>query len=81
MAEPAFIACMNALNTYVIYGLPLYFGFVGFQDVTAVVMKSTVFWEIMCSPLKVNRHLGETYRLHFHGLKISRTRNQNEMRW
>jgi hypothetical protein len=28
----------------------------GFEVLTAVVMKSTVFWDIMpCSPLRVNR--------------------------
>jgi hypothetical protein len=33
---------------------------VGFEVLTAVVMKSTIFWDIMpCSPLKVNRHFGE----------------------
>jgi hypothetical protein len=40
----------------------VYFGTqidVGFEVVTAVVMKSTVFWDIMaCSPLKVNRRFG-----------------------
>jgi uncharacterized membrane protein YhaH (DUF805 family) len=41
-----------------------------------VVMKSTVFWVIMpCSPLKVNRRFGGTYRLHFQG-RISRARYQ-----
>jgi hypothetical protein len=30
--------------------------FVGFEVLTAVVMKSTIFWDItLCSPLKVNR--------------------------
>jgi hypothetical protein len=30
--------------------------FVGFEVLTAVVMKSTIFWNITpCSPLKVNR--------------------------
>jgi hypothetical protein len=34
-----------------------------------------------CSPLKVNRRFGGIYRLHFHCLKISRARNQREIRW
>jgi hypothetical protein len=36
---------------------------------TAVVMKSTIFWDITsCSPLSVNRRFGETYRLRLQGL-------------
>jgi hypothetical protein len=43
-------------------------GHVGFEVLTAVVMKSTVFWDITpCSPLKANRRFGGTYRLHLHG--------------
>jgi hypothetical protein len=39
--------------------------YVGSEVLTAVVMKSTVFWDITpCSPLKVNRNFGGTYRLH-----------------
>jgi hypothetical protein len=38
--------------------------FTGFEILTAVVMKSTIFWDITpCSPLKVNRGVGGTYRL------------------
>jgi hypothetical protein len=43
---------------------------VGFEALTAVVMKSTHFWHITpCSPLSVNRHFGGTYRLHLQGRK------------
>jgi hypothetical protein len=46
---------------------------VGFEVLTAVVMKSSIFWDITpCSTLNVNRRFGETYRLHFQGRKISR---------
>jgi hypothetical protein len=39
--------------------------FVGFEVLTAVVMKSTIFWDITpCSPLSVNRRFGGTYLLH-----------------
>jgi hypothetical protein len=49
----------------------------GFEVLTAVVMKSSVFWDIMpCSLLKVNQHFGGTCRyfplkrqLTFHGLQ------------
>jgi hypothetical protein len=37
---------------------------------TYVVLKSTIFWDIMpCSPLSVNRRFGGTYRLHIEGRK------------
>jgi hypothetical protein len=33
---------------------------VGFEVLTAVVMKSSIFWDVSpCSPLKVNRRFGE----------------------
>jgi hypothetical protein len=54
----------------------------GFEVITAVVMKSTIFCDITpCSPLKVNRRFGGTYRLHLQGKRISRARNQRENRW
>jgi hypothetical protein len=41
---------------------------VGFEVLTAVVMKSTVFWDVTpYSPLEVNRCFGGTYHLHFQG--------------
>jgi hypothetical protein len=44
-------------------------------------MKSTIFWDIAsCSPLKVNRRFGRTYRLHLHG-RICRARYQCDSRW
>jgi hypothetical protein len=50
---------------------------VGFEVLTAVVMKSTIFWDIKpCSPLKVNRRFWRTYRLHFQGQRIGLARNQ-----
>jgi hypothetical protein len=58
--------------------------YVGFEVLTAVVMKSTtrIFWDITpCAPLKVNRRLGETYRLHLQVRRISRARTQPESRW
>jgi hypothetical protein len=56
--------------------------FVEFEVLTAVVMKSTIFWDITpCSPLRVNRRFGGTYCLRFQGGRISRERNQRESRW
>jgi hypothetical protein len=41
---------------------------VGFDVLTAVVMKSTIFWDITpCSLLSVNRRFGGTYSLHLQG--------------
>jgi hypothetical protein len=43
---------------------------VGFGVLAAVVMKSTIFWDITpCSPLNVDRRFGGTYRLHLQGRK------------
>jgi hypothetical protein len=46
--------------------------YIGFEVLTAMVMKSTIFWDItLCNPLSVNRRFGVTYRLHLQGKKIS----------
>jgi hypothetical protein len=43
---------------------------VGFEVLTLVVMKSSVFWNITpYSPLKVSRRFGGTYRFHLQGQK------------
>jgi hypothetical protein len=37
---------------------------VGFEVLTAVAMKSIIFWDITpCSPLKFDRRIGEKYRI------------------
>jgi hypothetical protein len=55
---------------------------VGFEVLTAVVMKSTAFWDItQCSLLKVNRRFGGTYCLHLQGRKLSWARKQHDSRW
>jgi hypothetical protein len=60
----------------------IWFFFVGFEVLTAVVMKSSIFWDITsCSPLKVNRCFGESCSLHLQGRGMSRARNQRETRW
>jgi hypothetical protein len=49
---------------------------VGFEVFTAVVVKSSVFWDITsCSLLKVNRRFGETrgFRLHNRGIRQGRS--------
>jgi hypothetical protein len=39
--------------------------YVGFEVLTAVVIKSTIFWDITsCSALSINRRFGGTYQLH-----------------
>jgi hypothetical protein len=50
---------------------------IGFEVLTAVVMKNSVFWDLtLCSPFKVNQHFGRTCRLHLQGRRISQERNQ-----
>jgi hypothetical protein len=42
--------------------------YVGFEILTALVMKSTISWDIIpCSPLEVNWHIRGTYCLHLQG--------------
>jgi hypothetical protein len=52
-----------------------------FEVLTAVVVNNTIFWDITpCSPLRVDRRFGGTYRLHVQGREISRARKR-ENRW
>jgi hypothetical protein len=52
---------------------------VGFEVLTAVVMKSSIFWDkTPCSPLKPIRCFGGTRRLHLQGRRISHARNHHE---
>jgi hypothetical protein len=45
------------------------------------ILKSTIFFDITpYSPLKVNRRFGGTYRLHLQSRRISRAKNQREIR-
>jgi hypothetical protein len=45
---------------------------VGFAVLTAVVMNSSIFWDITpCRLLKVNRHFRGTCHLHLQGRRIS----------
>jgi hypothetical protein len=54
--------------------------FVGFEVLTVVVMKSSVFWYITpCGPLKVNRHFGGTRHHHLKGQRKSSIRKQDEV--
>jgi hypothetical protein len=50
---------------------------VGFQILTAVVMKSSIFCDIMtCGPLKVNWRFAGTCNRHLERRRISQARNQ-----
>jgi hypothetical protein len=56
--------------------------FVGLEVFTAVVMKSTIFWDITpCSPLSVNRVSEEHITSIFRVEKLSSARNQRASRW
>jgi hypothetical protein len=51
---------------------------VGFEVLTAVVMKGSIFWYIIpCGPLKVNRCFGGKYRLHLQSRRIRQERSQH----
>jgi hypothetical protein len=48
---------------------------IGFEVLTAVVMKSSIFWVITpCSPLKVNRRFEGTCPFYLQGRRISQRR-------
>jgi hypothetical protein len=83
----------RSLSERITCSLPIYIGFYWIPNSWLLFpsernykqykfFKSTTFWDIMsCSPLRVNRSLGETYRLHLQGRKISQARNHRESRW
>jgi hypothetical protein len=51
---------------------PMFFTVVWFEVLTAVVIKSSILWDITpSSPLEVNRRFGGTCRLHLQGWRIS----------
>jgi hypothetical protein len=55
--------------------------YVGFEFLTAVGMKSSIFWDITpCNPMKVNRRFEGTCRLHLQDRRISQARKQHEAR-
>jgi hypothetical protein len=65
-----------------LYSATIVHHFLEFEVVTAVAMKSYVFCDIApCSPLKVNRRFGGTFRFHLQGRRISWVRNQPESMW
>jgi hypothetical protein len=54
----------------------------GFEDLTALVMNSSIFWDITpCSPLKVNRLFGGIYHLNLQSRRMNQVRNERESRW
>jgi hypothetical protein len=69
------LICLNCSNCllYVVAKSVLH---AGSEALTAVVMKSSIFCDIMlCNPLKANRYFGGTHRRHLQGRR-SRARNQ-----
>jgi hypothetical protein len=53
---------------------------VGFEVLTAVVMKGSIFWDILpCNPLKIDRRFGGVkYSLLFQSRRLIQARNQQE---
>jgi hypothetical protein len=69
-------------NFIIIFTMRKFINVVEFDVLAAMVMKSTIFWNIKpCSPLKLNRRFGGIYRLRLQGRRISRARNQRRSRW
>jgi hypothetical protein len=67
------VGCMRAIPSVPVYIKVMFC--VGFAGPTAVVMKSSIFWDIiLCSPLKVEQHFGETCRPHLQGQTVSQAK-------
>jgi hypothetical protein len=55
---------------------------IGSDVLTALIMKRTISWDkTPCSPFKVNRRFGGTYRLPLQNRRISRSWKQRESSW
>jgi hypothetical protein len=55
--------------------------YVGSEVLKGVVTKSSMVWDItLCSPLKVNQHIGGTCHLHLQCQRLRQERNQHN-RW
>jgi hypothetical protein len=67
------------------YKTPIFIKKVGFEVLTAVTMKSTVFWDVMpCSLVQVYWCFWSMYHLHFQGQRLSHASNlqkQAELPW
>jgi hypothetical protein len=51
-----------------------------FEILTAVVMKSSIFWDITtCGQLEVSRRFGGTYRFHLQGENLTRNFSHHRM--
>jgi hypothetical protein len=63
-----FLQCDGLLK----YNFETYEIVIGFQVLTAVVMKSSIFWDkLPCGPFEINRLFGGTCRLNLQGRGIS----------
>jgi hypothetical protein len=52
---------------------------VGFEVLTVVTRKSTIFWGVMpCSLVEVHQRFGEAYCLYLQGRRVSQARNHEE---
>jgi hypothetical protein len=70
--------CKDTCNSTLINGICTSTDLVGFDVLTAMVMKRYL-WDITPSSLlRINRRFGGTCRLHLQGRKISQARNQHE---
>jgi hypothetical protein len=72
------VGCLSERQSLRLFSFYLYknvckteiYHYVRFEVLTAVVMKSTIFWDItLCSPSSVNRRFGGKYCLHLQGRK------------
>jgi hypothetical protein len=62
-----------------IHPVLLNFNLFGFDDLTAVTMKGTIFWDVTpCSLVEVHRHFREKLYLQLQGWRVGKASNQEE---
>jgi hypothetical protein len=59
--------------------LRLIFRCVGFEVLTAMNMKSTVFWDVTPCSSETDRRFGGAYRLHIHSWRVGQARKQKKL--
>jgi hypothetical protein len=75
-----FVSCFTQVTLSELCSAEWYNDYVGFEVLTAVVMKSTMFCDITpCIPLRVNRRFGAKYHLNLQGQRISQAGNKSAL--
>jgi hypothetical protein len=70
------------VTTMCVQNMKFYKAETGFKVLIAVVIKTSIFWDITpCNQLKVNRRFGGTRHFNLQCRRMIEARNQHESRW